>query len=127
MKFHLLLLTSVFSFLPFVVFAGVSDPVELILPKPVVMDVVTGESFAMRSDVSFSCEKELRPAVEFYARILRDATGWAVPVKTEGMVQFVKNAKLPKEGYTLEVTKGRVQIEASHANGFFYGFQSLRN
>jgi len=126
MKFHLLLLTSVFSFLPFVVFAGEPDPGELILPKPAAMDVVSGQSFAMASDISFSCENEIRPAVEFYAGILRDATGWAVPVKAGGVVQFVKNSKLPKEGYTLEVTKGGVQIAASHANGFFYGFQSLR-
>jgi len=99
---------------------------DLILPKPAKMTVAAGESFAMGADIAFSCEDSLKPAVAFYASLLRDATGWKVPVKAHGQVVFVRNKELPQEGYTLKVRKGGVEIAASDNNGFFYGFQSFR-
>ena len=116
------MMASVYSLLP----AAESNVGQLILPKPASLKVVQGSSFSIGPDIAFSCEKQLRPAVNFYADLLREATGWAVPVKDGGKVTFVKDVSLPKEGYQLEVKQGGVTISASHANGFFYGFLSLR-
>lgn len=88
---------------------------------------VTGGSCQIGPDLSFSCEAALRPQVEFHAGLLRDATGWPVPVKEDGgRVRFTADSSVPREGYSLLVGKDGIQIRASGRSGFFYAFQTLR-
>ena len=64
----------------------------------------------------------------FCAQLLRDATGWKVPVSTKGTIQFSINTReeIPDEGYRLLVNSTNIQIVASTRKGLFYGFQTLR-
>jgi len=82
---------------------------------------------------NFYCPPSQHVNVDFYATLLRNATRWTIPVhhlskskKFKNCVIFTQDSSLPREGYKLEVTPQSIHIWASHENGFFYGFQTLR-
>ena len=70
----------------------------------------------------------------FLSGRLKNATGFAVPVKTVGgasnasgniRMGLIKDAQLGEEGYKLNVTPNAVSITANTPAGLFYGMQSF--
>ncbi len=63
------------------------------------------------------------------ANLLRDATGWSIPVQTTGTINFILDPQsgIAEEGYTLTTSvSGGAIIQAATQKGLFYGFQTLR-
>jgi hexosaminidase len=103
-----------------------------LIPVPAQIKLGQGQC-EIGPEVCFTSAPALRSHVDFYASLLRNATGWTVPVNdiTQGTPQknsvvFTQDNNLPREGYQLVVKPDHIQIKASHKDGFFYGFQTLR-
>ncbi|MGA0560079.1 beta-N-acetylhexosaminidase [Larkinella sp. VNQ87] len=102
-----------------------------IVPQPVRLTEEKG-SFKLPNNVSISIgddDPEVRRVAGMLADQLTKSTGKTAKVKTgkAGAITFVRmrNPKLGKEGYFLNVTPKRITLMAQEPNGFFYGMQSL--
>ncbi len=99
-----------------------------LVPQPQQVKVQKGK-LKLKSNTAISAEKGVNKEVaEFCANLLREATGWSVPVAKGGNIALVINpkSKISAEGYRLVVTTKKVRIVASTNKGLFYGFQTLR-
>jgi len=85
-------------------------------------------TFTTATTISFNSPQSQETA-QFCASLLRNATGWKLPIVKEnhGTIQFkfVKN-KFTPEAYQLEITPKTTTITASSKAGLFYGFQTFR-
>lgn len=100
-----------------------------LIPYPV--NLTEGEgSFVFTEKTVLSVEdKSLKPIVEDFLTLFKDATGFSPKLKLDskkGDVCLRTDAALPEEGYALEVKSDKIVVRASGAKGAFYGLQTLR-
>ena len=106
------------------------SPLQLI-PQPV--EVLRSSGFyELTGDLTIGFDRpDCRPMAEMLAREIHDATGSDVPVqqgRTGGIQLHVyqkPDARIGREGYTLEATTEGVVISANQPAGLFYGVQTL--
>ena len=101
-----------------------------LVPVPQTLKHATGKKLVLTSDTSMGFGPGIQKEFALHcAGLLREATGWKVPVARQGTIAFALDTASPKgteEGYRLTVLPNRVQIKASTQKGLFYGFQTLR-
>lgn len=100
-----------------------------IIPSPVEMQVKDG-CFKLGPETSFCVsDSQALGVAEFMSSKLSVSTGFRLPVSEcgKGDIALVLDPEsgLPREGYTLEVTKDRVVATAPDAAGLFYAMQSF--
>lgn len=101
---------------------------RMLIPQPA--SVVKGEgrfSFGKHTTIAVGNEDQAILATRFAALFTRPA-GFTPQVKrtAEGDVCLIDDPSLRPEAYVLEIGTGRIELRASAARGFFYGFQTLR-
>ncbi|HEV7933971.1 MAG TPA: beta-N-acetylhexosaminidase, partial [Actinomadura sp.] len=107
-----------------------------IIPAPVSMRTVPGQSFTLARDTKIvvgSHSRDVAGVAAFLAGLARPSTGYPLPVVhghgDSGHAISLRLAPLPRlgtEGYRLDVTRGGVRLEARTAVGLFHGVQTLR-
>jgi hexosaminidase len=109
--------------------------VPQLVPAPVSMAAVEGESFALNPGTQIAValgSAAAMPVAEQLAAILRPSTGYPLPVVSGAAgagdigLALSGSTSLGGEGYQLDVTSGGVQLQALAPAGLFYGVQTLR-
>lgn len=99
-----------------------------IIPQPKQLVAMPG-SFTLKRNNAVTVGSEMfQPVAELLVNQLNRASGFALTVKkgTSGTgIVFTENPKLKPEGYRLNVTAKKVEIQASTGQGAFYGLQTL--
>ena len=109
---------------------------ENIIPKPTLIKA-TGSKFTVSEETKIilgNNSKELEMVGEYFARLLRPATGFKFELEHEnaepsGNFLFDVTNKYPElgeEGYKLTITKNAVMLEANKTAGIFRGIQTIR-
>jgi hexosaminidase len=101
--------------------------VVAIIPKPVQQELGEGH-FEINSKTSVAVENEEQAAiVNQLFEPFQKVAGWqpSVIIGKKGQIVFTTDQAIESEGYTLDVSPVKVQIEASSGAGFFYAMQSL--
>ena len=76
--------------------------------------------------------EQMKEHAEAFAAQLKKASGIELAVKEagetpeQGVIWFGTDANQPKDGYTMEVNDGGVEIYASEFGGWFYALQTLK-
>ena len=90
-------------------------------------------NFVLPNNVSIAYDADMDSAavkvVENFAAMLANVTGYSVAVEAgakDATISFELNSELGKEAYSLEVSRKKVQIKGSAANGMFYAIQTLK-
>ncbi len=98
----------------------------LIIPQP--QEVVQHEGFYRLSKDVKLVGADLFPVTsEFFKVFIRDgASLFKFSDEGNSDITFVKDVKLPQEGYLLDIQPNEIVITASTDNGAFYAIQSLR-
>lgn len=101
-----------------------------IIPKPQEILERKGK-FILNKETTLSFSKCDPSIVDLFVRQLRQASNLPLPVKNKASntIQFTINPKLAiahDEGYEIQVSDGRVIVNAKSAKGIFYATQSLR-
>lgn len=99
-----------------------------LIPVPQKIKIEKG-SLILKSETSLGFSEDVNNEFKtMCAELVRNATGWEIPIKTKGTINFViePNADIAEEGYKLKTSKHEAYIIASTQKGLFYGFQTLR-
>jgi hexosaminidase len=99
-----------------------------IIPQPKQLVAMPGAFTLKRNNAVTIGNEMFQPVAELLASQLNRASGFALTVKkgTSGSgIVFTENPKLKPEGYRLNVTAKKVEIQASTGQGAFYGLQTL--
>ena len=91
-----------------------------IIPKPQKYDLLDG-TFVITSETEVLCYPEFMKAGKYISKFLRTKKEAKI-----GSIKFVKDDKIPSEGYKLKVTTEGVIISSSDVNGAFYGAVTLK-
>lgn len=106
-----------------------------IIPEPLSISFQQG-NFTLNNRtkvVYYFANSAMKPTAEYLAKQLRTATGYKIPLADADtmpnsnfvFLNYVKDDSLGDEGYSIEVKKDRIFIEANNDKGFFYGVQTL--
>ncbi|WP_241507245.1 beta-N-acetylhexosaminidase [Aquimarina sediminis] len=109
---------------------------ESFIPKPAKVEAF-GSSFRIYNETQIainSNSNELKRVAEYFAQILRPATGFDFNVvqkeeESKGDINFIVSEKLSElgnEGYTLTITDDKVVLLAHKSEGIFRGIQTIR-
>src|SRR5258708_24278111 len=103
-----------------------------VFPQPKSVVTENGQ-FEINAQTHIQASAGAEQVAEYLAKLLRAATGFAIPVdraSTGGAntiaLSLDGNAALGKEGYTLQANNQQVNIQAGQPQGLFYGVQTLR-
>ena len=102
-----------------------------IIPKPNHVRELKGADFKLTAQTGIRFDEKVAGEAKLLAKSIKKATGLElrlIPEKTRIRLQseiHVDVTSGEKEGYSLAVTPGRVQIKGGDAAGTFYGTQSL--
>lgn len=98
-----------------------------IIPQPSKMQVQDGY-FTLDATTKISAPDVFDKASMHLLQLLQNGAAFGELSATESNshIRFVLNKNIPKEGYTLKVDAGGVEIGASDGVGAFYGVQSLK-
>lgn len=99
-----------------------------IIPQPKQLVAMPGVFTLKRNNAVTVGNEMFQPVADLLASQLNRASGFALTVKkgTSGSgIVFTENPKLKPEGYRLNVTAKKVEIQASTGQGAFYGLQTL--
>lgn len=91
-----------------------------IIPKPQKYDVLDG-TYVVTSETEVLCYPEFMKAGKYISNFLRTKKD-----AKKGYIKFVKDEKLPAEGYKLKVTTDGIVISSSDERGAFYGAVTLK-
>lgn len=108
--------------------AAALAPALSIIPAPVSALPSEGE-FVITESTRISAVGDAIPEAEFLAKALRPATGYELPVGSEGEIKLELDSRhrdLGPEGYRMSVGDEGIRIMAAHRAGLFYGGQTLR-
>lgn len=116
----------------FIVIASIFLP-NLILAKgliPYPQKVVPSDGFfKFKTQITFFSDKDLLIVFPFYKKVLEEGLGVEFIKSNMRNAQILFKIKpdinLIKEGYRLNITRTKIEIEASSKEGIFYGIQSL--
>ncbi len=99
-----------------------------IIPQPKQLIAQPG-AFTLKRSASVTIgHDQFQPVADLLVSQLNRTTGFALVVKkgTSGSgIVFTENTKLKPEGYRLNITAKKVEIQASTGQGAFYGLQTL--
>lgn len=108
---------------------------ESVIPKPVSASA-DGDAFVLARDTKVVVQGQdssLMGVAALLAEKLRAATGFEVPVTTDGgsnaasiVLRIQDDAALGAEGYVLSIVQNGIEISAPKAAGVFWGAQTLR-
>lgn len=107
------------------------DPVDALIPRPASVTKMPGQFVLPNTiQVSHSSSPELASIASRLKAQLERATGKTVLPATGSAgatIQLLldENAKMPLEGYMLQVNEDGIQLKASSAAGIFMGVQTL--
>ena len=110
---------------------AVAGNARSLIPVPVAIELQDG-SFTLSGETIIVTDAMTQPEGNYLAELLRPATGYALPINTEGPdSQIVLRVDeeltgLGAEGYRLVVEPEAVEITGASRAGVFYGIQSLR-
>ena len=96
------------------------SPKYSIIPKPQKYDVLDG-TYTVTSETEILCYPEFLKAGKYLSNFLKTKKD-----ARNGSIKFLKDEKLPKEGYKLRVTTDGIEISSSDENGAFYGAVTLK-
>ena len=99
-----------------------------LIPVPKKIEFTKGTLF-LDSEASLSISEGVDlEFAQMCADLLRQPTGWAIPVNKNGVISLIldQTKQIAEEGYLLKVTTKKATITASTQKGLFYGFQTLR-
>lgn len=103
-----------------------------LIPRPTSVKTAPQQNFAIVRDTQIRvADERAAPAAELLGGILRPATGFRLPVVTDGdgpaiTLDLRDDAELGEQGYRLEVTRAGVSLTAASPAGLFSGVQTLR-
>jgi hexosaminidase len=116
--------------------ARADAPAPRIIPAPVSMRTVPGQSFTLTRDTKIvvaSRSRDVTGVAAFLAGLARPSTGYRLPVVPGSAdsghtisLRLTARPDLGTEGYRLDVTRGGVRLQAPTAAGLFHGVQTLR-
>lgn len=106
------------------------EPTIMVIPKPKNVNMLDG-NFQFSENTVFVVNNERQKEI---AKLLVDKFKWAAgwELKTvnkaphKNYILFKKNKELPREGYILQVSDGKISIEASTGSGFIYALETIR-
>ncbi len=112
-----------------------NDKITNIIPKPLNVKSITKDGFLITSKCVFivDCEQSKQIA-EFFSSKIENVTGYRLEIVNDGkMVENINHIRmrilngydLGEEGYRLNVSNNRVEIESGGAAGIFYAMQSF--
>ena len=101
-----------------------------IIPHPAKINYGEG-NFIITADTRIICSKDLAAMENFYVEIIEDAIGFQLkkdksPDGSVISISIDEKSTLPEEGYTLNISSEKVELNSSSVKGIFYGLQSLR-
>ncbi|GGM64323.1 beta-N-acetylhexosaminidase [Microbacterium saperdae] len=98
-----------------------------LVPIPLVEELQEGE-LVLDSGVSVTADAAMRAEAEWLAVVLRESTGWTVPLvdSQDALVRFEADEDRGSESYRLEITQEGIIIAAGGPAGALYAAQSLR-
>ncbi|MDB4279723.1 glycoside hydrolase family 20 zincin-like fold domain-containing protein, partial [Paraglaciecola sp.] len=98
-----------------------------IIPAPQQLEI-GGGNFTLTKTSTLFAIPEFKTASNFLKVYLFNGAGIDLisAPQTAATIVIVKDTLLPKEGYTLTISKKRITIKASDGAGAFYATQSLR-
>ncbi|MBQ2732200.1 MAG: beta-N-acetylhexosaminidase, partial [Opitutales bacterium] len=110
--------------------AGTSE--HTIIPKPETYVAKRGKFIFHPETLIVYVGKDAKPVARYFAKEIAKATGMKLKTAEKGVgkttlrLELKKTAKIPPEGYTLDVSTSRIHIVASTPAGLFYGLQTVR-
>jgi len=99
-----------------------------IIPSPQQLEI-GGGNFTLTKTSTLFAIPEFKTASNFLKVYLFNGAGIDLisAPQTTATIVIIKDTLLPKEGYTLAISKKRITIKASDGAGAFYAIQSLRH
>lgn len=97
-----------------------NKPKYSIIPKPQKYDVLEG-TYTVTSETEVLCIPEFIKAGKYLSNFLKTKKD-----AHNGSIKFIKDDKIPSEGYKLKVTPDGISVSASDENGAFYGAVTLK-
>ena len=105
-----------------------SQNVVTVIPEPVSLERGCG-NFKMSGKTQVCClDSSLVRTAQVFAEDMHKVLGFcpAVSVGTDGDMQLSVSEDIEAEGYRLNVTRGKIQIEGGSPAGVFYGLQTVK-
>ncbi len=102
-----------------------------IIPTPVSLQVGLGRFMLNGNTCFYVSSDEGKNVAEFFARKLRQSTGFSLPFvdssHNDNLISIILDSKASNnpEGYSLTVTEHLVEVKACTPNGLFYGLQTM--
>ena len=100
-----------------------------VVPYPNEVQVKSGAFCVAGADVKYdaAADERTKALIEAFAQQLSLVTGAESAVSEDnGEIEFILDAEMPHEAYTLNVTKKGVEVKASGLNGFNYAIQTIK-
>lgn len=97
-----------------------SAPKYSIIPKPQKYDVLDG-TYVVTSETEVLCIPEFMKAGKYISSFLKTKKD-----AHDGSIKFIKDEKIPSEGYKLKVASDGIVVSASDENGALYGAVTLK-
>ena len=91
-----------------------------IIPKPQKYDVLDG-TYVVTTETEVLCYPEFMKAGKYISNFLKTKKG-----AKNGSIKFLKEDKIPSEGYKLKITTEGITISSSDEKGAFYGAVTLK-
>ena len=129
-----LLLYSAFLLLSFFQIYAQKENLQInIIPQPSQILQQKG-SFEINNSTKILCDNKSKEIAEYLRDIIQPSTGFDLQINSLGknaknvvILKLLKDdVSLGKEGYSLLVSKDKIEIDAYENNGLFYGIQTLR-
>lgn len=88
--------------------------------------VIKSGAFQLSQLQSIQMPEEWRPVADNFIKDLQKTTDLVLmPIDSDGTLTVLKNNTLPAEGYTLNIEKSKIKLEASDIKGINFGLTTL--